>query len=180
MDYPVVSEDPFVQGFYEHVRDGGDSHRMAEMLAFRQAPRANTDREFFEGRGTLETQFSGTPDALNYVIRNAMKHGYKPNPNDVYTSALARFPGDPQAFVPATGGRGHIQAVCERRGWACEGSVNVKSREPTEAPKSIRLGEDIVQKKIRKMVRENPDNARRPIGELRDEIINKHGSKKKG
>lgn len=177
-EYQIVSSNPVTQGFYEHCRDEGNSHRMAEMLAFQQAPRCNTDREFFEGVGTLAKQFEGDEKVLDQITRNSMKHGHKPNANDMYVSALAKFPGDPKAFVPASGGRGHVQEVCEQRGWACSGSVNVKSREAESAPKKVALGEDIVRSKIRQMVRNNPDNARKSYRELRESVIDKHGPKK--
>ena len=146
--YPIVSHNPKLQAYYEWLRRNGNSHNLADMLAFRQAPRANTDREFFEGMGTLDTQFSGDEAMRDRLIAKAKSKGYKPNPNDVYLSSLARYPGDPEAFVPATGGRGHIKAVCEKRGWECDGSVKTKYREPEEAPKKKRLAEKIIKRKM--------------------------------
>jgi len=123
MTIPLVSDDVRIQAFYEHLRGNGESHRMSEMLAFQQAPRAMTDAVFFEGFGTLDKQFAGDEKVRDQVIKRAMASGYKPNNNDVYLSALARYPGDPEAFVPATGGRGHVKKVCEKRGWECDGAV---------------------------------------------------------
>ena len=57
MTHQVVSDNIHIQAAYEWLRNKGETHRMAEMLAFQEAPRANTDREFFEGLGTLDKQF---------------------------------------------------------------------------------------------------------------------------
>lgn len=149
--------------------------RFAEMLALRSPPKAMTDREFFEGRGTLDKQFEGNQEALDRVIKPAMKRGYKPNPNDVYTPALAAYPGDPKAFVPATGGRGHIEKVIRDRGWSIEGAVNVKGeRRPV---KRKRLGDDLVKEEVCNMVRENPDLRKVSKWDLAAEAIHKHGNK---
>ena len=178
MEMPLVSNDVHVQSFYEYLRGNGETHRMSEMLAFRQAPRGLTDAVFFEGFGTIEKQFAGDEKVRDHLIRRAMKEGYKPNANDVYLSALARYPGDPEAFVPATGGRGHIKAVCEKRGWEADGAVKTKRREPEEAPKSTGLGKDIVDRKVAEATKKNPDLKRMDQGELRHYIIKKHSGGK--
>ena len=177
MGHPLVSQDPNLQAFYEWLRGKGNSHKMAEMLAFREAPRTNTDREFFEGMGTLSKQFPGEEKMLDQVVAVAKSKGYKPNANDVYLSALAKYPGDPKAFVPATGGRGHIQKVCEDRGWECDGTVKTKYREPEEAPKKRKLAEPIIKRKMLDAHARRPETKEMDQGELRQQMIDKHGSK---
>lgn len=76
----------------------GSSPRLADMLASRQAPALMTDAVFMQGH----------PEARKYM------------------PSLARFPGDPEAFVS---GRGDIDRVLRERGWGAEGAVNRKPRE---------------------------------------------------
>lgn len=177
MTTPLISDNIAVQAFYEHLRGEGESHNIAEMLAFQQAPRGMTDAVFFEGYGTIDKQFAGDEKVRDQIIKRAKASGYKVNQNDVYLSALARYPGDPEAFVPATGGRGHIKEVCERRGTACEGAVTTKYREPEEAPKRTPLAKEIVDRKLAEAKRRNPDLKNKDQGELRHNIIEKHRGK---
>lgn len=173
--YPTISPIQSVQEFYEQMRRKGESHLLAEALALRAAPRANTDREFFEGHCN-GNQFAGDEATGDRLAKIAQSHGYQPSRNDVYISQLAKFPGDPAAFVPATGGRSHIKRVCEKRGWGCEGSV--KTRKASRAPaQAVPLAEDIVQKTIKEQVAQDPGLARKPKAELREMVIAKHGKK---
>lgn len=175
MTYPLISDNIGVQACYEFLRGNGESHKMSEMLAFRQPPRAQTDREFFEGFGTLEKQFRGDEQIRDRVIKIAINNGYKPNANDVYLSSLANYPGDPEAFVPATGGRGHIKSVCEKRGWECDGTVKTKYQEPREEPKSNPMAKDIMAKKIKESHKRSPSSKKMDQGELRHNIVKNHG-----
>lgn len=68
--YETVSEIPEVQAAYERMREEGQSHNMAEMLALRQCPSLNTDTRRMIGWS--EPRFS---------------------------EQLARYPGDPEAWV---------------------------------------------------------------------------------
>jgi hypothetical protein len=151
------------------------------MLATQIAPTADTDREFFRGVGKLEDQFGGEghTNDMDKVIATAVRHGYRPNPNDVYTPSLARFRGDPLAFVPPTGAKSHIKKVCEQHGWECDGSVKVKAREPESDPWDDRkpLANDIVQQHIQSRVSANPELARADQNELKQEVIDRHALK---
>lgn len=174
----TISNDPAVQARYVECLSNGCAPRLAEMLAFQSAPKAMTDREFFEGRGTLAKQFSGEEAVLEKVIAAAKKRGYVPNANDVYCAGLADSIGDPAAFVPATGGRGHVQQVCEQRGWACDGAVQVKKRPLEAAPVSVPLAADIVDRGVRSLIAKDPDKARKVSKrELQEQVIHQHGAK---
>ena len=139
---------------YAEAKANGCNDRLADMLASRQAPGAMTDREFFEGRGTLADQFAGAEGQLAKVVAAARAQGYEPKPNDVYVPTLANSIGDPLAFVPPTGGRNHVRRVCEQRQTSCEGAVTVQApmyREPTPdkplSDKLIREKSAILRKK---------------------------------
>lgn len=131
--WPKVSDDPQVQRFYEKMRAGGESHNIAEILATRQVPGSNTDRELFANKGTLRDQFRGEEHLLTVLERNARREGVTLNDCSLYEPALARYPLDPKACVPPTEGRSYIRRVCTEYGWACEGVVNVKPSGPTIA-----------------------------------------------
>jgi len=171
----VVAADALVM-FYRSL-DTGATLKFAHMCALQQAPKCMTDREFFHGVGDLGKQFEGSDQDLALRLKVAKQHGYKPSRNDFYNPALARFPGDPEAFIPSTGGRGHVQKVLESRGQSAEGAVNVKGREaPPPQPK--RLGDDIALAAAKKMAAENPELRRKSKRELISMAVEKHGAKK--
>ena len=150
--------------------------RMREVLDSRKMPSIRTDAQFLANHGTLDKQFEGDSRQLKAVTDTAKKHGYNPNPNDTYIPTLARFPGDPLAFVPAGSPKSHIRKVCEATDRACEGDVSVE-RESKKPPKTIRLGEDLVQEEAAMRIAENPDEALKPKEQLRNEILDDHGAK---
>jgi hypothetical protein len=164
------------QALYEQAKANGATDRLAEMLAAQQAPGARTDREFFRAHSTLDAQFK-VDRHLKHYVRQAKKAGYKPNINDVYLSQLARFPGDPEAFI--SGGRNQIRRVLEKRGWGCEGIVDVKPSQYQPEIPDIPLGADIIKETACEMVRENPDLAKKSKRELTEMVIDKHAPKKK-
>lgn len=174
MSYDVISTDPAVQAHYELCRSKGTSHNLAMIFATRRAPGSLSDREFFAGRGTLSDQFRGDERTLDLLVAEAKNKGYSPSPNDVYVSALANDFGDPLAFVPAAGGRGHVKKVCEMRGHGCEGLVSVKPSGMIDPPQNgPRLAEDIVADGVAAEIRKNPDLASRRE-EVREAFIERH------
>jgi hypothetical protein len=148
------------------------------MLAFQRPPRALTDRELFEGQGTLADQF-GDEATLNGMLKIAKSQGFTPGANDIYNSALADFPGDKKAYIPPTGGRGYIEKVCREKGVPCDGLVKVEGREPERDPleSAPSLSPRIVDEEIRSRTRRDPSLALKDQGELRHEIVAKHGAK---
>ena len=122
-----------IQAAYENMRARGESHSMAQMLAYRTAPASRTDDDFFRGVGTLDKQI-GDDDGhyINDVTANYRKAtGHDPNPNHLYVSTLAQYPGDPRAFVAS---RGDVSRRAEELGVGVSGMVNVKPVEPIADP----------------------------------------------
>jgi len=150
--------------------------RMDEMLSSRKVPQVRTDSQFLSNHGTLDKQFEGDDRQLKAVTDTAKKHGYNPSPNDTYIPTLARFPGDPLAFVPAGSPKSHIKKVCEATDRACEGDVSVE-RERKKPKETVRLAEDLVQEEAAMRIMENPEEALKPKEQLRNEILDKHGAK---
>ena len=137
--YDIQNSTKTIKSCYSKLIKRGVSQRLAEMLALRKAPRCMTDDVFYGGQ-TLAQQFGNNASGLEQVTKAAKKHGYVPNSNDRYESGLCRPEvgmGDPQAFVPASGGRGYVKRLLENRGWEglSDGAVTVKYREPEKDPR---------------------------------------------
>lgn len=141
-DGSVVFDPPLPE---EYVRSC--ESRMQDALTSQAFPGLNTDTTFLANRGTLEQQFEGDKDALEKTVKKAQQHGYKPKHTDVYLSGLARFPGDPQAFVGGNDAKGHIAKLCKDRGIGCRGSVNVPEPEKRISP------EEAVKRDAKKVVK---------------------------
>lgn len=166
--------------FYFRLRMEGKSDRAACMYALQKTARIETDDVFFQGSKPLYDQFE-SQKALDRVLAVSKKHGHVPNKNAVYFSNLARFRGDPEAFVTRAMGRSYIKKLLEKRGWAADGGVNVKGREPESDPLDPKnckpLGEDIIRRRMREEIKSNPDLSKRDRSDLRQKIISRHGSK---
>jgi hypothetical protein len=166
---------------YCHLRSIGNGHNMAEMIAMQRGPGLNTDTVFFSGSKPLYNQFESMKHLGRY-LNIAKQHGFTPNKNATYISSLARFPGDPEAFVDQSQGRSYIKKLIEQRG----GRLNMQSmdvvwNEPESDPLDSKnckpLAEDIVQQRARQMIRKEPGLAKMDRRELRQNIIDKHGAK---
>jgi len=164
------------RALYFRLRRLGQTHRFAEMVACQSGPVLNTDSTFFHGMPMLGDQFVDERQKTA-ILRKACQRGYVPSAGDVYQSGLARFQGDPEAFVGPSQGRGYIRRLCEKRGWACEGAVNTPYREPLVDPleSEIPLAEDLIQSNARMAVQKNPELAGLSRQELRGQIVKQHG-----
>lgn len=177
--YPEAERDsdlmarPNAIPLYFGIRENGEDHRFAAMCACRMAPRAETDREYYEGRHTLDQQFSDNPRQIREMEDFHQRIGFKPNRNSTYEPGLARFPFDPRAFI--TGGRTEIKRRCEQAGVACEGSVKVKGRQPENPTPAGKLAPDLVAQMIQQKVAANPDLARVPLRDLAADVQSQHG-----
>lgn len=116
-----------------------------EMVASGVPPASNTDREFMSASENGR-QFQGRPEQGDFYKKVAEQHGQSIT-GKKYLSQLARFPGDPQAWISS---RGDVQKVLEERGWGSDGLVNVKARPREEASKPVDVAEDIVDRETAK------------------------------
>ncbi len=142
--------EPTPMGAYVDMRLAGESRKMAAMLALRQGPALRTDSEFRRGH-TNGSQFSACPWVGTHHRRAAERAGLDPT-GRIYLSGLARYPGDPAAWVS---GRGDIRRLVEDRGWGCSGAVNVPRRE-VEPMKDIPVSAEIVGQYAARLRRDNP------------------------
>lgn len=171
----------FTRGaLYFRLRVTGLGDRAAAMYSLQKAARCDTDDVFFEGSRGLYDQFE-SQKALDRNLAAAKRHGFVPSKQAVYFPNLARFPGDPEAYVTRAQGRSHIKKVLEQRGWSCEGGINVAGRQPEDDPLDPKnckpLGESIIRRRMKEMVQQDPGMSRRDRKELREKIVSKHGAK---
>jgi hypothetical protein len=108
---------------YMESREAGNSHNLAEMFVTGQGPALLTDAVFLEGHCN-GNQFTGQERAADKLRAVAEGHGQSVT-GKVYVGGLARFPGDPEAWVS---GRSDVERVLRQRGWGSEGAVNVSAR----------------------------------------------------
>jgi hypothetical protein len=121
-----------------------DSQRFNEMVESGIPPQANTDREFLEGHCN-GSQFQKRPQDGEAYKKVADQAGVSIT-GKVYKSSLARYPGDPEAWVS---GRGDVQRICEARGLGCDGSVKVQKREKDVEPSpSVGVAEHLVSEAV--------------------------------
>lgn len=150
-----------------------DQARLKDMFAARRAPGANTDQQI--GReGDVEHQFKGREKVLQNYLKVAEKHGFTPGRNDFYEPSIARFPGDPQAWVPNGGGYGYMKKRCEEEGWQAEGAFSTTYVESIQEEKP--LADDLVKSTV-KDYRKNPKYKTKSEGELKEMVVEKHGCK---
>jgi len=129
--------------------------RLKEMFDSGQAASSIvTDSTYLAGK---HRQFERNQKLGDAYKRITEKHGGDTT-GKVYLSQLAKFPGDPQAWVS---GRGDIQRVLEERGWGSEGAVNVMVREPLEEPKS--LAGDVCPKVLEQRTKQYIANCPEPV-----------------
>jgi hypothetical protein len=166
---------------YFFLRERGSSHNLASMVATQRGPGVNTDDTFFRVFKPLSEQFASDAE-LNKVVGIARRHGYNPGIHDVYVPQLARFRGDPKAFISRSMGRARIREVCRKRGWelSFEGSdraMTADYRSPDSDPfeAAPKLAPDIVERGVKSILRENPGMAKKSRQELREMVIQRHG-----
>jgi hypothetical protein len=143
---------PAQQAHYDLCIAQGTSPALAEMFALALPPAANSDREFLEGRGGCYDQFKGQSHIGDHHARVARQHGVDIT-GKVYMGGLARFPGDPEAWVS---GRGDVRRICEQRGWGCEGAVSLPVTNVAEPERSFHVAPDLVEDRMAAVLEQMP------------------------
>lgn len=144
--------------------------------AFRdgRAPGCRTDREFLFGHCN-GNQFEKTPDVGDDYRAKAEAAGVSTT-GKIYLSGLARFSGDPEAWVSD---RGDVQRAVEKRpGWSCEGAVTTAAPPIDQEPKKVRMHPRIVKRIAKQMIAADPALAKKPAEEIKEMVIDKHGAPK--
>jgi hypothetical protein len=167
----TISPNPHVQSLYEQSLRNGCSPKLAEMLAFRQAPGTKgTDRSFLEGRHNDLGFGKMRNDMQEFYVRRAKEHGVSVE-GKVYESGLARFPGDPKAWVSSVG---EVQAICREQNLTCTGAVEYQGHEVAPIP-DCPLSEQLIRENMVETLAKEPGK-KRDLREVREEVIAKHGA----
>lgn len=172
LPYDILVADQLTQERYRQMVLDGTSPRLAETLALQKPPGCVTDREFFKGQKMLADAVSDDV-TLKRMVKLARKRGGNPGPNDVYVSSLADGAGDPLAFVPPTGGRGHVKKVLTQRNWGSDGLVKSERDMSRAAPKKRRIS-PYAMRNLMDRYRRDEATKRLPEQELKALILDKH------
>ncbi len=170
-----TQEDAY-QKIYDEAIANGCCAIFADMLASRKAPGTKgCDTDWFRGKGTLSDQFSGDQKQLEHTVNVARSHGYNPNMHDVYVPGMARFVGDPEAFVSPAGGLHQVKSTFVSRNQTCHGAVEFESvkMDPPKDAKPV-LCEKLVEKLSVDMAAADPKLAKKGKRALREAVIDKH------
>lgn len=157
-DYPIISDNPQVQARYERMRDEGQSHAMADLLAHQQFPGTKTEESFWRGRRTSD-QFGESPigKAMSEQYR-AMAKAAGVNPHGkVYQAGLASFPGDPSAWVSDTS---DVLRLAKEKNLNVSGAVNYKAADiemPSHLDQEYQVADDIVEESWQAKCEAEPD-----------------------
>lgn len=143
-EWPKVSDDPVRQAHYEKMRQNGESHGFAKMCALQRPPGT---------KGTEKALMQGATSGKRYI------------------SGLARFPGDPQAYVS---GADDVLRIARERNLNVEGCVNHQAHE-VEPPESVPLADDIVDGLVQDAKAKDPGLEQR-VGEteIREMVKDRH------
>ena len=163
------------------MRRQGQTHNMAEMLAYRQAPASKTDDDFFRGQGTLDKQVGDDPHYMADITDGyRAATGHNPNPNYIYQAGLAQFPGDPRAFVDSAGS---VKRRAEELNVNVDGFVTHKASEPIADPfgvgvpagmKRQPIASDLKNMIADQMVKQDPSKKGRINAAALDEVHGNH------
>lgn len=141
MTYETISDNPAIQAEYEAMRAAGESHKMAEMLALQAFPFGRDE---------------------NRILMQGKESG------KFYSSQLARYQGDPRAYVSSAS---DIRRIAQEDGLIVSGTVNVK--QPEKAPmKSVPIADDIVDRAVKVEIAKDPGKAKK-VREVREQIKDK-------
>lgn len=110
-------------------------------------PVIKTEATFFRAAQFGGAPFAGDPDVEKAYTGPARRAGVSIQ-GKVYQHQLARFPGDPEAYV---GSKSEAREVLRRRGWGSK-ELGVKAREEAP-PEAAAIGEDIVDRLIDQRIR---------------------------
>lgn len=166
---------------YMKARMTGEAERFASAVACQRFPRGATDDTFFEGHTFLGDQMPA--EQLNNYVSAAKRCGFTPPAGAKYFPNLARFSGDPEAFVTRDMGRGYIRQLIEKRGGTMDRHMNATWNEPDSDPLATEnctpIAESLIKSRARERIRKNPSLGMTPQSrrKLRAQIIEDHGAK---
>jgi hypothetical protein len=163
-----------------HCKKNSKRYRdnLRDILDSRKPPAlAGDDTTFFNAFGTLYDQLG---DQADMVVEEAKRQGYTPSGNDIYMGSVARGIGDPEAFFHAGRGRAEYKRTIEDNfGTASSGRWVETKNIDRPPPENITLADDIVEDIYRERMLIDPEILRRNKADVKAEIIEDHGARKR-
>jgi hypothetical protein len=155
-----------------------ENDKWATMLCLQAPPGIKTNDTFWGGRKHFSEVYG--VEYANRIKASLARKGINLKANDEYMPDLARYQGDPEAVVPFGAGRSYIKHLCEKRGWACEGAVNVEHRAPDVDPHEncIPMANDLICQQGRKMIQKDPSLKKLSRQDMKALVLEKHGPSK--
>ncbi|MGB9619166.1 MAG: hypothetical protein ACPL7K_01990 [Armatimonadota bacterium] len=101
-----------------------------------------------------------------YIAKLAKKHGVNPDAAH-YFPQLARYPGDPEAFVSS---RSEIRKLAEKRGWEVHGLAEYVPQRDGASREPYRPADDLVELWTERELERHPERDR---NEVREEVARK-------
>lgn len=151
--------------------------KLARRRPFPRRLALRTETQYAAAYGTLQDQCGGDAAETNRLTRAAMRAGYRPSAGDIYEPAMARFRGDPAAFLPADQAKSRIKRHCAEHEIGCEGRLEIPTPTSSRPPaKNKKMAADLVEEQRRKRIRQDPGLKDKDQNELRQEIIHDHGA----
>ncbi len=173
-----LREDWVKTALYILYREGGMDAVFAAMNACRRAPgAANSDRNFNEKARRRMNGMSQTN--LSKIVRIAQQAGIRTQ-GKFYVGGLGRY-NDPAAWVSTSD---DVLDVAKRRNLTVQGAVKHQGHE-VPPPKPKRLADDLVNRYVKKRLASEPATREKVkknpkyLREVREQVIDKHGAKKK-
>lgn len=148
-----------VQAAYDEMIAAGESHKMAELLAWRQFPGTKgTDRTLLEHR-QVSDQFGDSKmgRAMGEIYRKkALAAGVNPH-GKVYMHGLADSPGDPTAWVADSA---DVKRIAASKGLKVSGAVSYTPPEhdvPGPLDKPYEASDTLIDREFKQLMSVNPD-----------------------
>jgi hypothetical protein len=163
--FPQIDHRVSVQARYIEMRLKGEKHPMAELLAVRKFPSFKTDSTFNKGR-VNGSQFEDCPLRGDWLRARAEEAGVSTT-GKFYSSGLARFPGDPKAWVS---NRNDVLRVARENGMSVSGDVNYTAPE-TDPGADLAVAPEILAREVDAYMAANPDARRGDAEETVREVI---------
>ena len=174
---PQELQDRFVESVHRSERDEITAARAALMFVSQQAPGVKgLDRAFQQkARARMENM---NPKMRQQIVDIAHKAGIS-TAGKYYQGGLGKY-NDPSAWVS---GADDVLAVAKAKGLKVSGAINYEPSEQREVP-LVGMAPDIIDGFVGKYTSNNPTLAEKVVKspkamtELRERIIDKHGSKR--
>ena len=170
-----VGDNEVTEEQYKLRTQARDELRLLDMLKSGRPPTGVSDCTFMKDTANGR-QFNDCQHMGNYYKHITEREGGNTN-GKKYLSGLARYPGDPEAWVDS---RGDVERILTKRGWGCEGSINIKPRESLTPPApGPEVADDLLDKYTAQIASAQPSPHLVDTDDLREQVKERLKPKRK-